>query len=434
MIVANVFRRLRGIREQGEKHEQEKERHRNCKEKEENIADRSSDTFRQTQVIAIPWNEKMNRSFHVFNNCMNAINEARRNSMDLVTDTSFEILNNAANYEDQKRTRDWIISVSSSHLHPDFESKPPAKTSPEMKLKEKEDANLQEYKKKRLLARQSPYPTIVMEVKALPSPPSPTSNDNNENDRKEKLRRGYEEFASFLLKKEHSSDHNMDEINRKRLTATDVQKLEALFSKPAYIKSENNIDDNNGSEEREEKLNDSIGKNCGIQEISPATSMSLVQNWVTQKTESNDNSDILLCSTVSQASHTDEAFEFVFVNLAMLLGIVELKMKKEKRIGARKTMKASRQRHQHNKRCFRQYLVMPSFLPSSATSLEKFTNEVQKIIDVLPIDLFNNSSSSSDSNIDNRIGNKIHVSNFHPEHIDPKKRSPVSMVALQLQL
>jgi len=122
------------------------------------------------------------------------------------------------------------------------------------------------------------------------------------------------------------------------------------------------------------------------------------------------------------AEHTDEAFEFFFINLAMHLENIEKEIGQEIIAAARGAMK---DQQKQRKRFYRHYLVMPSFLSSSATSLEKFTNEVQKIIDVLSLDL-----SSYQHGIN--TADKIRVSNFHPEHVDHSKRSPVPMIMLEL--
>jgi hypothetical protein len=49
-------------------------------------------TLRQTQVIVIPNNEPLNKSFQVFDQLIGAINQARRNARDYVTDLSLQKL------------------------------------------------------------------------------------------------------------------------------------------------------------------------------------------------------------------------------------------------------------------------------------------------------------------------------------------------------
>lgn len=49
-------------------------------------------TLRQTQVLVIPANDDLNDSFAVFDQLVNAINTARRNARDYVTDHALEKL------------------------------------------------------------------------------------------------------------------------------------------------------------------------------------------------------------------------------------------------------------------------------------------------------------------------------------------------------
>lgn len=61
-------------------------------------------TLRQTQVLVIPANDKMTLSFKEFDNLINAINQARRNARDYVTDVSLEKLDDRMYGEGD---RDW---------------------------------------------------------------------------------------------------------------------------------------------------------------------------------------------------------------------------------------------------------------------------------------------------------------------------------------
>jgi len=393
MIVANVFRRLREIREEGERHGQEEDR----RNRQGNNDDHTSDMFRQTKVIVIPSNKEMNKSFYIFNNCLNAINEARENSKDYV------ITN------DSSTTTAWDVSVSCAHLHPKFGTKTPQQILREMIEEEDDeiDIHLQDRNKKMNAARQSPYPTIVIEVKSIP--PEKKFED---------------EFVHFLSKIDYPPSKVEEDEG---VSISDVQKLEALFGKPAHIKPE--IEEKNDKNDNEDQFWDSIGKLGNIEEISArktkkATPMSMSQNWVEQQ-NGHDSERSLSSFTSFFAKHADEAFEFLFINLAMHLGNVELEVGKEKRIAAQALVEDPQQQQQR-KRFYRHYLVMPSFLSNSATSLEKFTSEVQNIIDVLPLDLSSYRRGSAAAKID--------VSNFHPEHIDPTKRSPVPMIMLQFRL
>jgi hypothetical protein len=61
-------------------------------------------TLRQTQVLVIPSNDEMTLSFKEFDNLINAINQARRNARDYVTDVSLEKLDDRMYGEGD---RDW---------------------------------------------------------------------------------------------------------------------------------------------------------------------------------------------------------------------------------------------------------------------------------------------------------------------------------------
>jgi hypothetical protein len=61
-------------------------------------------TFRQTQVLVIPSNEAFTSSFEVFDNLMQAINQARKNAKGLITDASLE---KTSQYMYGFNERDW---------------------------------------------------------------------------------------------------------------------------------------------------------------------------------------------------------------------------------------------------------------------------------------------------------------------------------------
>ncbi len=122
--------------------------------------------MRQTQVIVVPSNQVFTNSFATFDTLIESINQARRNARDYVTDVSLEKLDE--NYGDGER--DWSVSVNCAHLHPKFGEPTPEEELEEMKNEDLDgevDLNLKAYKEKRLLARRSPYPTIVIEVRVL---------------------------------------------------------------------------------------------------------------------------------------------------------------------------------------------------------------------------------------------------------------------------
>lgn len=252
----------------------------------------------------------------------------------------------------------------------------------------------QEYAKKRLQARQSPYPTIVLEVRStpppdfgdhpIPKPPKAVEEEAPDEDEDEEDE-SQEEYR-----------YNRKEVLAKEVTAQDLQKLESIFGKAAATNhpvtgSDSKKKDQDGKEDAENDFYNSIGKSKGIQEVSTVTPMKLSQQWIQDHDEkfSPDTSTF----TESFAPEVDQAYEFVFTNLAM-------------------QQEQALMDQIHGSR--RQYLVMPKFLSSSATSLEKFTKEVMSIVSTVP-----------------DLREKVKVSTFHPEHVKEGRRSPVPIVCLQ---
>jgi hypothetical protein len=238
-------------------------------------------------------------------------------------------------------------------LHPKFGEKTAEEILKEMQEEDEGaevDVNLQAYKEKRMAARRSPYPTVVLEVRASPPP----------------------DFGSAPPVRQAASDE--------KVSAEDIQKLEALFGKSAATTKER------GSKEVENDFYDSIGS--ALDEISTVTPMILAQNWIA---EHDDEFDVLTSTfTTSDAKHVDEAYEFAFINLAM--------------------ESSRRQQEGGQAKPMRQYLVMPNFVSSSATSLQKFANELKSITKFLT------------------LPGKATVSTLHPEHVDETKRAPVPVL------
>lgn len=228
------------------------------------------------------------------------------------------------------------VSVNCAHLHPKFGEKSPEQQLKELQEEEDEgevDLNLQEYKQRRLQARRSPYPSIVVEVRAMPPPeftPPPPSGPEKPCDVED------DEEPSAADEVEINSDF--------------VNQLEALFSKSS-LEKDGDFYANLGSQ---------------LETFSSVTPMMMAQNWIAQ----NDPLfDVTKCAfTVTDTMHVDEAHEFVFTNLAMQTS--------EFLPQASSSIETSAQK--------RQYLVMPHFLSNSATSMEKFALSVENIIRTLP--------------------------------------------------
>jgi hypothetical protein len=292
--------------------------------------------MRQTQVVVIPSNSVLTDSFPVFDKLVETINQARRNARDYVTDVMLEKI------DDQEEPK-WSIAIHCGHLHPAYGRRTPEQELQDLKDEEEAgevDVHLQEYKKARLLARRSPYPTLVIEVQASPPP----------------------DFGASPPPSAAGSD---DE----RISAADIQKLEALFGKSAHISDES----------EEDSFWNAVGSS--LTEVSAVTPLKLAEKFITETGVEGE-----AAFTETQAAEVDEAYEFVFNNVAML-------MESETK---------------------RQYLVMPHFLSSAATSFEKFAAEVSKMLAVLP-----------------DLKDRVSITTFHPEHIDSSRRSPVPILAMQ---
>ena len=69
------------------------------------LANYQRTTLRQTQVLVIPANDDMN-DFNVFDQLINAINEARRAARDYITNHSLEKLDDRL--AEDNDDRDWV--------------------------------------------------------------------------------------------------------------------------------------------------------------------------------------------------------------------------------------------------------------------------------------------------------------------------------------
>jgi len=361
-VVSGVFRRLREARELGDAHG-------NAEEKRLN--DRGPEympgTLRQTHVVVIPSNEELSGSFSVFDTLIQRINVARRNARDYVTDVGLEKLDETMMGESEER--DWSVSVNCAHLHPKYGEQTAKEKLAEMKKEEEEgevDLNLEAYKVRRLQARRSPYPTIVIEVRASPPP----------------------DFGGQNAPAAPITAAPSDE--EPKVSQTDIQKLEALFGQSAATEHPTNVEEEPSSLSEEDLLWDQLGKSTSIKELSFLSPLKLAQKWVS---ENDPFFDINTSSfTSSSTQHVDEAYEFVFTNIAMQLSTLV------------KPLRADGTR---------QYLVMPQFLSASATSFEKFSGEVTNILDAIP-----------------SFADRLKIVTLHPEHIEADKRSPVPIFVL----
>jgi hypothetical protein len=394
MILANIFRKVKEARQMGQSHAQDQEEliDQHGEDKHNRV------TLRQTQVLVIPANEELNQSFQGFDAIIVAINQARRAARDLVTDHELEKLDE--NLYGDGEDRDWVVSVNCAHLHPKYGEKTPEQELQELKEEESQgevDLNLEMYKKQRILARRSPYPSVVIEVRSMAppeyTPPPPTGPVSP---------RSIDEID--IGREDTDSSPGSDAEHE--INADFVNQLEALFAKSS-------LDDSTKSKQEGEDFYESIGSH--IETFSSVTPLMVAQNWISK----NDSLfDVNQCSfTVSDTTHVDEAYEFLFTNLGMQTSqFLEAGGSNSNSNNDASGNEATQQQSLANDTQKRQYIVMPHFLSSSATSLEKFTKQADRIIRTLP-----------------SIGRKVDLACFHPEDVDERKRCPIPVIVLQLK-
>ena len=246
------------------------------------------------------------------------------------------------------------VSVNCAHLHPNFGTLTKEEQLRQLKDEEGEvDVNLEAYERQRLLARRSPYPTVCVEVRATPPP----------------------DFSQAAPPPSMVRANTDEVVHQDKVTLDDVQRLEALFGKAAVIKKESSDDDS---------FWDALGKAKGIQEVTLISPFRQAQIWVSEHHEAFRAGTSTF--TTTDCKYVDEAYEFVFNNIAM----------------------------QQRRSDVTQYLVYTDFVSSSATSFEKFARECNDLASIMP-----------------SLRGKLEVSTLHPEHIDASKRSPVPVLVMR---
>lgn len=330
-------------------------------------------TMRQTQVIVIPSAPEFTESFVTFDSLITTLNQARRNARDYVTDT---MLHEQRDHDDDddddsdsNNSNDWSVAINCAHLHPSFGDRTPVQQMQDLRDEEaagEVDVNYQEYKRVRLAARRSPYPTVVIEVRAAPAPDFSSSSSSP---------------TTTATTTQSLSAAAAASRQEGAVSLSDIQKLEALFGKTAHIKDSTADDAFWGA----------VGSS--IQEVTAVTPIKLAQHWIAEKEGDKavtPPATTITAFTTSGTAAVDEAYEFVFTNIAMLQEQFEL-----------------------TPRCHQLYLVLPNFLSAAATSFEKFATEVSKLVACLP-----------------SLNGKVAVTTYHPEHVDASRRSPTPILVL----
>jgi hypothetical protein len=312
-------------------------------------------------------------SFTTFDRLMNAIQQARRNARDFVTNPSAAL----------DSSDSWNVAVSCTHLHPSYDTEPSTVETADSVSGSPEVINVKEleYQKLRKLARRSPYPTVVVEVRAMPSPPELHA-----------LASTAAAAAPYGRAEPTSLDAAAAAItNRNAVTMADIQKLHSLFGKTAILQKTASKD----------SFWDAIGN--AIPEVMAQTPVQLAQQWIANHQAAHAAATAIdgassevageAAFTTTETALVDEAFEFVFTNIAMLQDQVQ-------------ASSIPRTRQQ-------QYLILPRFLPTAATSFEKFGRELENLVSCLP-----------------SLRNVVSFTTYHPEHVDSSRRSPTPILAL----
>ena len=253
------------------------------------------------------------------------------------------------------------------------------------------------------------------------------------------------------------------------VAVSDVQKLEALFGKSAYFKepqmsssssSSSSMtttdveDEDNVEEEHDENYlwDHVVGKT--IHEIvvpksisvppppPPPTPLQLAQEWMirhhhpTMSTTNDDHSIPLPVAsfTMTNTSHVDEAYEYVWTNIAMLMD------DSTSASTSTSTDHADSTTTPNTSTSSIYYLVLPHFLPRAATSFEKFTREIQQLYGLLlrppPLEDAATTTTSIKSppppptTTTTTTTPHLTLVTYHPEHIQASHRSPVPILAM----
>ena len=138
--------------------------------------------------------------------------------------------------------------------------------------------------------------------------------------------------------------------------------------------------------------NYSTRKAFGSKQIAAKTPLSMAQNWILVNDPTfNEQTSTF---TTSDTRHVDAAYEYVFNTLAMI--------STENMVSTETPKKGQKS-----------YIVLPNFLPTSATSFNRFAGQVSNILLAMPT-----------------MKEKTVISTFHPEHVDAATRSPVPILVV----
>jgi hypothetical protein len=411
MIIAGIFRRLKEARQLGRQHgrAQQQMQQQQMQQQQQQYTNKKEEpavsTMRQTQVVVMPSNAELQENFVVFDALMEAIHTARRRARDLIltntndsSDSNDDDNNSSSSIIDEK----WSVAVNCAHLHPQFGMKSVEQELQELKNKkemqaekEPEDLDFQAYQEKRLLARRSPYPTIVIEVRASPYAPP-------------------DMYSSSSPTQTDSSSSSSSAVDDKKVTPETIQRLEALFGRSPHFRDQQPQPPAK-MVSRDQDFFDALTNHFVNDVVSSKTPLQECQDYFAAT--STSTAAAAAAFTETNANQVDEAYEFVFTNLAMMLEEQSQREQQEAVDDKQRGVDDTRvkENNNNNKIRNRPYLVvLPRFCSTAATSLEKFGQSVAAIINTVP----------------SLHRHGIVVSTFHPEHVDASRRAPHPVVAL----
>jgi len=316
-VIAGIFRRYKEARQLAQKYEYYEKR---ALAEDPNHV---SDTLKRTQVMILPFCEYFDK-FEAFEGVIEAINRARTNALNLVTDIAVEKAEKkGAGLLDQE----WSAAINGAFLHPEYQT--PQSILDELEKQGAMNAEKQNQMDRKNRARQSPYPTLIIEVKSEPQ-----------------------------AKDSIDDDQTVDKVEIVGASSDAVKQLESIYAKSAVLHKRTD-------QGEEDIFYNSIGYVAGIEEVVPENAMESTKEWVVENDPRYSKNFSTFIS--SDLKHADSAFEFVFLNLSLhnfLPNNDDLETTKQTKY----------------KPGARSYLVLPKFASSSATSFEKFTSDVRNII------------------------------------------------------
>ena len=288
---------------------------------------------------------------------------------------------------------DWSMSVNMAHLHPSFDSgaftrgvsqekidaereaerEYESKLSPEeMEVRNENKRKIEIYKERKVKARRSPHPTVIIEVRGAPVDAGADETRNimsRDQRQKGQMPPGRPGGASADGGPPASS------------SPTDIKKLEASFMRAAAANAK-------AGEEAQGEAKEGVGKDLSDiarQTLNPNIK---VREWLGKVKPNVVSSDIKLKDF--DGKYADEAYSFIFSAYTAEVEKASLANRRPRLL----------------------VLSMTRFLQSSATSFSKFAFDLQRIADMT------NMAS-------------VDVERYHPEDVDVNKRAPTAIIVLR---